>query len=210
MKRLIGKLMCWAGFHDWRETSDAGALYCTRGECSVRIKPWLWLCAAGIRSAARWRSVALLILTASVALLLLWAGTALGSTQPAQVVEDAALRHGIPPALHDALHNKECSRRVICPRGLHGEWGPFQVRVVTAIEAGCATYRWWIMPGNADCAARVLILKGAKPGRYRRALARYNGCSLPCWKGNWYGDEVYNAWLRAELAAAQAQLLAQK
>lgn len=144
--------------------------------------------------------------------LLLWATTAQASMLN-QDVTDAAIRHGLPPRLMDALHQRECSRRVVCPMGAHREWGPFQVRTITAIEAGCTSYQWWIMPGNADCAARVLIMKGARPGKYLRALAGYNGCpkpkgvKRPC-RSNWYAHRVYHMWLRAEMARRGDQLLA--
>ena len=206
MNYLIGKLLCWAGWHRFDISKDKQNLHCVR--CPVQIFGWqsLWVAALALRSAAVWRLRALVAIAIALALLL-WAGTALGSTQPAQAVEDAALRHGLPSGLLDALHGKECSRRAICPRGLHGEWGPFQIGWDAAFEAGCSG-RWrTTLKDSADCAARVLLLKGAKPGRYLRALAGYNGCRAPC-RSTWYAIAVYDAFKRAELAAAQAQLLA--
>jgi len=121
---------------------------------------------------------------------------------PAVLLAKVAMAHDLPEALLQAIWARECSSRVVCPRGLKGEWGPFQIMPTTAKDIKCWG-RWWDdFEDNARCAAQVLLAKGAKRGRYLRALSRYNGCHLPC-RSNHYGFDVYNDYLKRLFKAAQ-------
>ncbi len=124
---------------------------------------------------------------------------------PAVALATVAKATHLPLALLQAVWAKECSSQVACPRGAKGEWGPFQIMLPTAKEAGCWG-RWWDdFEANARCAATVLKVKGAKGGRYLRALSRYNGCPLPC-RPNHYGFDVFDDYLRRTFKAAKQRI----
>lgn len=104
---------------------------------------------------------------------------------------------GLPPGIMTAVWKRECSMRIICPRGKHKEWGRFQIKEIRARDAGCLP--GWRGEGSALCAARILSQELKYCGSVPGALTRYNRPANGC-RPSHYGTEVYrtllNMWMQ--------------
>ncbi len=99
--------------------------------------------------------------------------------KPAQVRE-AAWEFEVPLEMLLAVWEEECQYRPTCPRGPAGEWGPFQIMRIAAVDAGCA-WEWRGGPGNARCAAKILARAWQRCAwRRRGAFSRYNLPAARC------------------------------
>ncbi len=108
------------------------------------------------------------------------------------VIERAS---GLPPGVMEALWAQECSMRVNCPRGGHGEWGPFQIKEIRADSAGCMPGWKWDR-GNPLCAARILSQEMRHCRTITGAFSRYHRPADGCWKPKAYAMRVYGRLLK--------------
>ena len=98
-----------------------------------------------------------------------------GSPDMAAVNERAARKAGVDPALLWAICQQESGCRPYPPDGMAGETGPWQIRQIAAVHAGCPWERLREPQENANCAARLMALHLEQvQGWTARALCLYN------------------------------------
>ena len=117
----------------------------------------------------------------------------------------AARKHNLPLAALAAVWERECGLRAICDSGDSGQsYGPFQIKVVAAIQHNCLS--GWTQGGarHADCAGRILSDWHRATSTWALAFTAYHKPeNLRNFRGkpSSYGQDVYHKMLRLHLQA---------